>query len=366
MALTPALLRLDLKCGRGSISPGEKCSKGAARQVHRVSRGLEQGTNEQLEYHRAVLSMELIDRYPHDIVTPEDRASLQKWMSKQPEYAEIEAVTNILNKRQKRSDAMGRRCGQGYVAAGKKCRQGGAFPTRTAIAAGIGAAGLTAGAIALYMSSRHGKGPVPPLGIRGSDRPQLPGGPGRLPGGSTPPSPRALPGDRTTRVLGGDRTPLLPGAPSPKGLLRAAPPRRSKTQRMRDNTAAAIREAEAAVAQTAREEVRRIGQIGNTMAQTGEATGMATKTTLRELRLRAEALRRRYEPGYRATPAPRARPQSQLPEGGSSAFQPPFAPPTRSPSESVPIDPRTGQPQRRRARGFGRTDALTPASLLHL
>ena len=310
--------------------------------------------------------MELIDRYPHDIVTPEDRASLQKWMSKQPEYAEIEAVTNILNKRQKRSDAMGRRCGQGYVAAGKKCRQGGAFPTRTAIAAGIGAAGLTAGAIALYMSSRHGKGPVPPLGIRGSDRPQLPGGPGRLPGGSTPPSPRALPGDRTTRVLGGDRTTRRLTGTTPYGLL---PPRakpRSKTQRMRDNTAAAIREAEAAVAQTAREEVRRIGQIGNTMAITGEATGMQAKTTLRELRLRAEALRRRYEPGYRANPAPRTRPQGQLPEGGTNAFQAPFAPPTQSPSESVPIDPRTGQPQRRRARGFGRTDALTPASLLHL
>jgi len=33
MALTPATLRLDLKCGRGSISEGEKCTKGAAQQV---------------------------------------------------------------------------------------------------------------------------------------------------------------------------------------------------------------------------------------------------------------------------------------------------------------------------------------------
>ena len=33
MALTPATLRADLKCGNGSISQGEKCSKGTARQA---------------------------------------------------------------------------------------------------------------------------------------------------------------------------------------------------------------------------------------------------------------------------------------------------------------------------------------------
>jgi len=33
MNLTPATLRLDLKCGRGAISEGEKCTKGAATQV---------------------------------------------------------------------------------------------------------------------------------------------------------------------------------------------------------------------------------------------------------------------------------------------------------------------------------------------
>jgi hypothetical protein len=30
MSLTPATIRVDLKCGKGSISPGEKCTKGAA------------------------------------------------------------------------------------------------------------------------------------------------------------------------------------------------------------------------------------------------------------------------------------------------------------------------------------------------
>ena len=32
-ALTPAILRLDLKCGKGAISEGEKCTKGAAQRV---------------------------------------------------------------------------------------------------------------------------------------------------------------------------------------------------------------------------------------------------------------------------------------------------------------------------------------------
>lgn len=33
MTLTPATVRLDLKCGRGAISPGEKCTKGSATKV---------------------------------------------------------------------------------------------------------------------------------------------------------------------------------------------------------------------------------------------------------------------------------------------------------------------------------------------
>jgi hypothetical protein len=114
---------------------------------------------------------------------------------------------------------------------------------------------------------------------------------------------------------------------------------------MRENTAAAARTAEGAIAQTAREEVRRLGQIGNTMAAAGEAAGMATKTTMRELRLRTEAARRRFEPGYRS-PDQRRLPggiQAQLSAKGTA-------------SETIPIDPRTGQPRRRNPRGFGRTD----------
>jgi hypothetical protein len=38
MTLTPATLRLDLKCGRGSISEGEKCTKGPATRVASNSR----------------------------------------------------------------------------------------------------------------------------------------------------------------------------------------------------------------------------------------------------------------------------------------------------------------------------------------
>ena len=38
MALTPSTVRADLKCGNGSISQGEKCTKGAAQKVQSPGR----------------------------------------------------------------------------------------------------------------------------------------------------------------------------------------------------------------------------------------------------------------------------------------------------------------------------------------
>ena len=210
-----------------------------------------------------------------------------------------------------RLDSPGRACGQGHIAAGKKCHRQGAFPTGKAIAAGLGIAALGAGAYAL---ARRG-------------------------GTSTPSAPKP------------SGPPLLPGL-TPRALLAPAPARQSKTQRMRANTSAAISAAEQRIAQTAREEVRRIGQIGNTMAAAGEATGMAAKTTMRELRLRTEAARRRWEPGYRR--GGRLRAPAQLSPGADPAFQAPLTAPRRPAPEAVPVDPRTGQPRRRRAQGFGR------------
>ena len=208
-----------------------------------------------------------------------------------------------------RLDAPGRACGQSFIAAGKTCRQKGAFPTGKAIAAGLGVAALGVGAYAL---SRRGKGAATSSS-----------------GGSSPSSP-----------------PRLPGL-TPRALLAPAPPRKSKTQRMRENTANAVRGAERAMGRAAQAEITRAGAVANAMASAGEATGMAAKTTLRELRLRTEAARRRFEPGYRA-PDQRRLPggiQAQLPQQGTA--------PQR---EAIPLDPRTGPPRRRRARGFGRTD----------
>jgi len=43
MNLTPTTMRTDLKCGKGSISKGEKCTKGAATQVNPQAPGKGKG-----------------------------------------------------------------------------------------------------------------------------------------------------------------------------------------------------------------------------------------------------------------------------------------------------------------------------------
>lgn len=123
---------------------------------------------------------------------------------------------------------------------------------------------------------------------------------------------------------------------------------------MRENTQAATLRAEQAVGRAAQAEITRAGAVANAMAATGEATGMAFKTTLRELRLRTEAARRRFEPGYRSTRPEASKPPAALPEGGTPEVNIPFTPPQSITPETVRSqrDPRTGQPRRRRPKGF--------------
>lgn len=230
------------------------------------------------------------------------------------------------------------KCGKSGISPGEKCHKGTA--TQKAVTAGsagravgIVAAGVGIGAIALGKVSMRSRG-----------RRAV-----STPGRSSPPPSS---GPSTPRVELPKMQPRLTGV-TPRALLPPAAPRRSKTQRMRENTRAAMQVAEARIAQTTREEVRRVAQIGNTMAATGEATGMAMKTTLRELRLRTEAARRRFEPGYRTTKASAPKTPAQLPEGGTTAFQAPFSPSTPRTPERINLDPRTGQPRRKKARGFG-------------
>lgn len=209
-----------------------------------------------------------------------------------------------------------KKCGASGIPDNAKCTKGGSWPQ----AATIGAA-LTAGGIAAFALTRGGSS-------------------------STKSSPESGP-------------PRLPGL-TPRGLLPAAPPRKSKTQRMRENTQAAVRGAEQAMGRAAQAEITRAGAVANAMASAGEATGMAAKTTLRELRLRTEAARRRFEPGYRSAPAAQPKRPAQLSPGMDPAFEVPLNPPRRRSPEAAPVDPRTGQPRRRQARGFGRSDNYIP------
>lgn len=190
------------------------------------------------------------------------------------------------------------KCGRGAISQGERCTKG--TTTQKALTA---AALSTAAATGLALIATRGRRvarPLTPPPSRGGalvaiNRPQP-----VVPPTGTRPSVKALPGARR-----------------PAGYLSPAAIRKSKTQRMQENVEAQSSRARARIAQTAREEVRRIAQIGNTMAETGEAAGMATKLTFRNLRLRAEAARRRYEPGYRKPKALTPEPQKLLPESGA-------------------------------------------------
>lgn len=212
------------------------------------------------------------------------------------------------------------KCGKGAISKGEKCYKGISREAIIGAGIGVGAIGLTA---ALVAGGRRG-------------------------------APRARP-HPTNSLPNNPPQPLLPGGPPPIGLLAPGAPRMGRTRRMEQNVQAMERTAERRVAATAQAEVTRLAQVGNTMAALGEASGARVKLTARNLRLRAEAARRRLEPGYRRSRRAEPQPPAQLPEGGQQTFQAPFNPGTNPPpqEELIPIDPRTGQPRRRKPRGFG-------------
>ena len=194
------------------------------------------------------------------------------------------------------------KCGKGSVSKGEKCHKG-AIVGLTA-----GVVGTALGAYGIYNATKRGKRTSNLLsgsrrnGTGGIGSPTKPLTP-YLPNARVTGYSRGRPQPATTLTpkglpTSGGSMPQLTGF-TPKGLLPFAKPKLSKTQRMRANTEASIKTAERQIAQTFQEEVRRVGQIGNTMVSTGEAAGNATKLTARNLRLRVEALRRQVEPGYR-------------------------------------------------------------------
>ena len=205
-------------------------------------------------------------------------------------------------------DADGKKCGGSYIPRTEKCTKSGNRPsalTAGAIGLGVGLSGvgLMLAAAGSKRSVRRGfKGGSSPSPIRKVKvKAHSPIRKVKVKVHS-PAAPKALSGKTPNKAL--------PGI-TPKGLLPPSKVKRSKTQRMRESTVSAVKEAERSIATTFKEEVRRVGQIGNTMAKTGEATGMAAKTSFRELRLRSEAARRRFEPGYRVKPS-RTLPEGQL------------------------------------------------------
>lgn len=180
-----------------------------------------------------------------------------------------------LTPRSLRQDNTGRACGQGHISASKQCQKKGAFPTGKAIAAGLTAGAI--GAALLHKGSRKAILNAPSATKRAAQQ-------------------------AVTEVV--HRATAKPPSMklSRKSFEQLRPP--SKTQRLKTAAQAANREAEKAVGKAAQSEVERAATVGTAMFKAGKATQASLRSGMRTHNLTVEALRRKYEPGYRKTRAP--------------------------------------------------------------
>lgn len=162
-----------------------------------------------------------------------------------------------------RVDAQGRPCGQSHIAQGKTCHQKGAFPTRTAIAAG-----LTAGAVGAALLNKGSR-----KVIQGTAQ-------------------RAV-----TEVVNRATAPKPSMRLTPRAFEQIKPP--SKTERLSQAARSANVNAEQAMRKAAQAEIERGMAVGQAMYAAGKATRASLRSGMRTHNLSVEKLRRRLEPGYR-------------------------------------------------------------------
>ena len=169
-----------------------------------------------------------------------------------------------------RLDSSGHPCGQGHIAAGKTCHKKGSFPTGKAVGAGLTAA--VVGAALLHKSSRKAIFQAPGKAQRFAQA-------------------------AVTTAVHKATAPKPSMKLTPKAFEDLRPP--SKTSRLATRAREANIEAEKAFGKAASAEVERAVAVGKAMHKAGKAARLSLHSTGRELRLRTEAARRRFEPGYR-------------------------------------------------------------------
>lgn len=169
-----------------------------------------------------------------------------------------------------RLDAKGRPCGQSHIAQGKTCHQKGAFPTRTAIAAGLTAGAV--GAALLHKGSRKAILNSPKTLQRAAQR-------------------------GVTEIVHRATAPKPSMRLTPRAFEQIKPP--SKTERLGQAARYANVNAEQAMRKAAQAEIERGMAVGQAMYAAGKATRASLRSGMRTHNLTVEKLRRRYEPGYR-------------------------------------------------------------------
>jgi hypothetical protein len=125
MNLTPSTVRNDLKCGKGAISEGEKCTKGQAQRVQakrsgRVNRGLRARSNKSGPMHSAVSGFQAN-------VRSANRTALGAMFASSGGPVGARAARNVwadgFEPLGGRNDL---KCGKGAISEGEKCTKGAA------------------------------------------------------------------------------------------------------------------------------------------------------------------------------------------------------------------------------------------------
>jgi hypothetical protein len=99
-------LRFDIKCGKSGIANGKKCHTQTSQTSSGVTQGLDKVPTDVLMRHKDMLVNDLYVKYGGRDNVHQDFNKFHQWATKQQEYKELMAISQIVGKREQRGDSV--------------------------------------------------------------------------------------------------------------------------------------------------------------------------------------------------------------------------------------------------------------------